>query len=81
LDKTQQTLISKIRNVWKFLIPFPRNTLIPCSENISWSLKTSFWKKNCPTNTKMVMKIIKTKGFAWFWDFLHGCPKTIKFRK
>jgi hypothetical protein len=30
--------------------------LIPCSEKSSWSLKTSFWKKDCPTNSKMAMK-------------------------
>jgi hypothetical protein len=26
------------------------------SEKTSWSLKTSFWKKNCQTNSKMPMK-------------------------
>jgi hypothetical protein len=34
--------ICKIRNVW-MSSPFSRNTLIPCSEKISWSLKISFW--------------------------------------
>jgi hypothetical protein len=49
--------IRKMRNAWKFPRPFSRNTLISCSEKSSWSLKTSFWKKNCPKNSKMVMKI------------------------
>jgi hypothetical protein len=35
----------KIRNAWKLPRPFSRNTLISSSEKISWSLKTSFWKK------------------------------------
>jgi hypothetical protein len=39
--------ICKIRNVWKLPSPFTRNTLIPCFEKSSCSLKTSFWKKNC----------------------------------
>jgi hypothetical protein len=45
--------------------PFSRNTLIPCSEKTSWSLKTSFGKKNCPTNTKTVMNIFQAKRFPW----------------
>jgi hypothetical protein len=48
--------ICKIRNVWKLSSPFSRNTLIPSSEKSTWSLKTSFWKKNSPTNLKMVLK-------------------------
>jgi hypothetical protein len=42
--------ICKKRNVWKLSSPFSRNTLIPCSEKPSWSLKTLFWKKSYPTN-------------------------------
>jgi hypothetical protein len=34
--------------------PFSRNTLIPSSEKTSWSLETSFWKKNRSINSKMV---------------------------
>jgi hypothetical protein len=30
--------------------------MIQSSEKTSWSLKTSFWRKNCPINSKMVMK-------------------------
>jgi hypothetical protein len=48
--------IYKIRNVWKLPSPFSRNTLISSSEKTSWSLLTSFWKKNCQTNSKMAMK-------------------------
>jgi hypothetical protein len=44
--------ICKTRNGWKLPSLFPRNTLIPSSEKCSWSLKTSFWKKNCPINSK-----------------------------
>jgi hypothetical protein len=46
--------ICKIRNVWKLPSLFSWNTLIPCSEKTSWSLKTSFWKKNCQINSKTV---------------------------
>jgi hypothetical protein len=35
------------------------NTLISCSEKSSWRLKTTFWKKNYPTNSKIVMKIFQ----------------------
>jgi hypothetical protein len=48
--------ICKIRNAWKLLYLCSRNTLIPCSEKTSWSLKTLFWKKNYPINSKMVNK-------------------------
>jgi hypothetical protein len=48
--------IYKIRNVWKLPSPFSWNTLIPCSEKNSWSLKTSFWKKNCQITSKTVIK-------------------------
>jgi hypothetical protein len=49
--------IWKIRNFWKPSSPFSINTLIPsCSEKTSWILKTSFWKKNCPINSKTVKK-------------------------
>jgi hypothetical protein len=48
--------ICKRRNVWKLPSPFSMNTLIPCSEKTSWRLKTWFWKKNCPINSKTVMK-------------------------
>jgi hypothetical protein len=47
---------SKIKNDWKLSSPFSRNTLIPSSEKTYWNLKTSFWKKNCPINSKTVMK-------------------------
>jgi hypothetical protein len=36
---------------------FSRNTLIPYSEISSWSLKTSFWKKIYPKNSKIVMTV------------------------
>jgi hypothetical protein len=49
--------ICKIRNVWKLTSPFSINTLLPCSEQSSWSPKTSFWKKNCPINPKTVILI------------------------
>jgi hypothetical protein len=55
--------IYKIRNVWKLPSPFSKNTLIPSSEKSSWSLKKSFWKKNCPKNSKMVMTIFQVQGF------------------
>jgi hypothetical protein len=45
--------ICKIKNICKLPSPFSRNTLIACSEKSSWSLRTSFWKKNCPSNSKM----------------------------
>jgi hypothetical protein len=48
--------IYKIRNVWKHPSPFSRNTLIPCFEKTSCSLKTSFWKKNCQINSKTFIK-------------------------
>jgi hypothetical protein len=48
--------IGKIRNVWKLPSPFSWNTLISCSEKSSWSLKTSFSKKNCQINSKTVIK-------------------------
>jgi hypothetical protein len=48
--------ICKIRNVWKLPIPFSRITLIPNSLNSSWRLKLSFWKKNRPTNSKILIK-------------------------
>jgi hypothetical protein len=47
--------ICKIRNAWKLPSPFSMNTQITCSEKTSWSLKTLFWKKNCPTNSKTVI--------------------------
>jgi hypothetical protein len=72
--------ISEIRNVWKFPSPFSRNILIPRSEKTSWSSKTSFWNKNCPKNSKMAMKIFQAKGFPWFWGFLLGYARTMKFR-
>jgi hypothetical protein len=53
--------ICKMRNVWKLPSSFSRNTLIRSSEKSSCSLKTSFWKKNCPTNSKMVMKILRSE--------------------
>jgi hypothetical protein len=46
--------ICKIINSWILPNPFSRNTLIPSSEKTSWSLKTSFWKKNRSINSKMV---------------------------
>jgi hypothetical protein len=46
----------KIRNAWKLPSTFSRNTLIQSSEKICCSLKTSFWKKNCPINLKTIMK-------------------------
>jgi hypothetical protein len=49
--------ICKIRNFWKVQRLFSKNTLIPSSEKSPWSLKTSFWMKKCPTNSKMFMKI------------------------
>jgi hypothetical protein len=48
--------IWQIRNVWKLLSPFSRNTLIASSEKTSWILKTSFWKKNCQINLKITIK-------------------------
>jgi hypothetical protein len=47
--------IYKIRNVWKLPIPLSRITLVPSSGKSSWSLKISFWKKKCPTNSKMII--------------------------
>jgi hypothetical protein len=48
---------SDLSQIWKIRkSPFSRNALIPCSEKSSWSLKTSFWKKNCPINSKAVIK-------------------------
>jgi hypothetical protein len=55
--------ICKIWNAWKLHSLFSRNTLIPSSEKTSWSLKTSFWKKNCP-------KIIQRR--LWKISELHG---------
>jgi hypothetical protein len=55
-------------------------TLIPSSENTSWSLKTSLRKKNSPINSKNIMNIFQAQGFPWFWDFLLGYPKTMKIR-
>jgi hypothetical protein len=72
--------ICKIKNVWKHPSPFSKNNPIPCSEKTSLSLKTTFWKKNCPTNIKMVMKIFQAKGFPWFYHFFLGYAKTMKFR-
>jgi hypothetical protein len=69
--------ICKIRNVRKLPSPFSRNTLIPCSEKSSWSLKTSFWKKNCTTNSKMAMKIFQL--FPSFHSSI-GSPKTMNLR-
>jgi hypothetical protein len=43
----------KIRNVWRLPSPFSRNTLIPCSEKSFLSLKSLFWKKSYPTNSKI----------------------------
>jgi hypothetical protein len=48
--------ICKIRNTWQLTRPFSRNTLISSSEKTFRKLKTSFLKKNCPINSKMVMK-------------------------
>jgi hypothetical protein len=48
--------ICKIGNVWKLSRPFSRNTLILCSEKLSWSLNILLWKKNCPINSKTVIK-------------------------
>jgi hypothetical protein len=44
--------ICKIRNVWKLPSPFSWDH----SEKTSLSLKTSFWKKNCPINSKTFIK-------------------------
>jgi hypothetical protein len=57
--------ICKIRNVWNFPAPFSRNTLIPRSEKISWSLKISFWMQNCPINSKTVMKYFSPQGLPY----------------
>jgi hypothetical protein len=59
--------ICKISNNWKLPSPILRNTLISNSEKTSWSLKTIFWKKNCPINSKTVMK-----NFSHEISELHG---------
>jgi hypothetical protein len=41
------------------------NTPIVSSEKSSWSLKTSFWKQNCPTNSKMIMVFMVFGLLAW----------------
>jgi hypothetical protein len=35
------------------------------AEKTSWSLKTSFWNKNCPINSKTVMKNVSHVRFTW----------------
>jgi EamA domain-containing membrane protein RarD len=57
------TQIYKIRNVWKLPIPFSAITLILGFEKSAWSLKISFWKKNCPLISKTVMKTFSHYGF------------------
>jgi hypothetical protein len=75
--------IWKIINVRKLPSPFSRNTLIPCAEKSSWSLKTSFWKKNCPVNSKTVIQdffnVRKSVNLrtSWFLDIQRRSPKTI----
>jgi hypothetical protein len=61
-----------MRNAWKFLNPFSRNTLNPCSEKTSWNLKTSFWEKYCPTNSKTVMKNFMVLGYPIKKSQNHG---------
>jgi hypothetical protein len=51
--------------------PFSWNTLIPFSEKSSLSLKTTFWKKVYPTNSKIVITVFQTQEFLWFWNFLN----------
>jgi hypothetical protein len=77
--------ICKIRNVWKRPSPFSWNTLIPCSEKTSWSLKTSFWKENCQINSKTVIKNFfhvrfpgKNLWTSWFWHILAKNLKTME---
>jgi hypothetical protein len=53
LSTSGMSQICKIRNICRLPSPFSRNTLIPCSDKSSLSLKTSFWKKNYPTNSKI----------------------------
>jgi hypothetical protein len=61
--------ICKIRNIWKLPSPFLRNTPILCSEKSSWSLKTSFWKKNCTKIQKWPWKFFRCNGFLSFENF------------
>jgi hypothetical protein len=81
-----KTVLESFQHLWfvlnlKTFKSVPKDfTLIPCSEKASWSFKASFWKKNCPTKAKTVMKIFQAKGFPWFWDFLLRYAKTMKFR-
>jgi hypothetical protein len=77
--------IYRIRNVWKLPSSFSRNTLIPCSEKSSWSLYISFWKKNCPINSKPVIKKFfhvrlpyKSLNFMVFGYPKEKSPKTIE---
>jgi hypothetical protein len=55
--------ICKIKNVWKLLIPLSRITLVLSSGKSSWSLKISFWEKNCQ---KWSWTFFRRKGFHGF---------------
>jgi hypothetical protein len=57
--------ICKIRNAWKLPSPFSWNTLIPCSEKTSWSLKTSFWKKKLSNKFKNGHKKFLPRKISW----------------
>jgi hypothetical protein len=69
--------IGIVGNGRKLPSPLTRNILIPCSEKISWSLKTSFCKKKCPIISiisKLLSypwdsKIYKEAIFEFIWHF------------
>jgi hypothetical protein len=69
----------KIRNVRKLPSPFSRNTPISSSDKTSWSLKTSFWKKNCQINSKTAIKKFSGVGVSMILNLLDNFSSKVMF--
>jgi CMP-N-acetylneuraminic acid synthetase len=66
----------KIRNVWKLLSPFSRNTVIWSSTKSSWSLKKHFLEENRSKNFKNGHKIFShPQSFHGLGTFCLGILK------
>jgi hypothetical protein len=57
-----------------------RNTLIPCPEKSFWSLKTTFWKKNCTKNSKTVIKKFFYVPLKQYFDLWRTCDDLVNAR-